>query len=91
MSARRGQDAEALWENFFYMERVKLHSIRNDFTDMYFRRTIGNHPHELDFLEVMDDSIRAFNCKLSPAAKIRAGKFSSAYPDAPAQTVTRTT
>lgn len=31
MSARRGHDAGALWENFFFMERVKLHSIRNDF------------------------------------------------------------
>lgn len=88
MSARRGHDAEALWENFFYMERVKLHSIRNDFTDMYFWRTTSNHPHELDFLEVRDDRIRAFDCRLSPAAKIRTGKFRSAYPNAPVQTVT---
>lgn len=80
MSARLGQDAEALWENFFYMERVKLHSIRNDFTDMYFWRTTGNYPHELNFLEVRDDRIRAFDCRLSPAAKVRTGKFSSAYP-----------
>lgn len=34
------------------MERVKLHSIRNDFTDMYFWRTTSNNPHELDFLEL---------------------------------------
>lgn len=88
MSARRAQDAGALWENFFFMERVKFHSIRNDFTDMYFWRTTGNNPHELDFLEVKNERIRAFECKLSPTAKARAGKFSTAYPDAPIQTVT---
>ena len=88
MAARRGQDASALWENFFFMERVKLHSIRNDFTDMYFWRTTSNNPHKLDFLEVKNAKIRAFECKLSPSAKARPGKFTTAYPDAPIQTVT---
>ena len=88
MAARRGQDASALWENFFFMERVKLHSIRNDFTDMYFWRTTSNNPHKLDFLEVKNETIRAFECKLSPSAKARHRKFTTAYPDAPIQTVT---
>ena len=88
MAARRGQDVSALWENFFFMERVKLHSIRNDFTDMYFWRTTSNNPHKLDFLEVKNAKIRAFECKLSPSAKARPGKFTTAYPDAPIQTVT---
>ena len=88
LPARRGQDAGALWENFFFMERVKLHSIRNDFTDMYFWRTTSNNPHKLDFLEVTNEKIRAFECKLSPSAKARPGKFTTAYPDAPIQTVT---
>ena len=88
MAARRGQDASAMWENFFFMERVKLHSIRNDFTDMYFWRTTSNNPHKLDFLEVKNEKIRAFECKLSPSAKARHKKFTTAYPDAPIQTVT---
>lgn len=88
MSARRGHDAGALWENFFFMERVKLHSICNDFTDMYFWRTTSNNPHELDFLEVKNEKIRAFECKLSSNAKTRPGKFTTAYPDAPIQVVT---
>ena len=88
MAARRGQDVSALWENFFFMERVKLHSIRNDFTDMYFWRTTSNNPHKLDFLEVKNEKIRAFECKLSPSAKARHKKFTTAYPDAPIQTVT---
>ena len=88
MAARRGQDASALWENFFFMERVKFHSIRNDLTDMYFWRTTSNNPYELDFLEVKNEKIRAFECKLSPSAKARHKKFTTAYPDAPIQTVT---
>lgn len=88
MLARPSQDGGALWENFFFMERVKLHSIRNDFTDMYFWRTTSNNPHELDFLEVKNERIRAFECKLSSSAKARPGKFTTAYPDAPIDTVT---
>lgn len=88
MVARPSQDGGALWENFFFMERVKLHSIRNDFTDMYFWRTTSNNPHELDFLEVKNERIRAFECKLSSSAKARPGKFTIAYPDAPIDTVT---
>lgn len=88
MVARPSQDGGALWENFFFMERVKLHSIRNDFTDMYFWRTTSNNPHELVFLEVKNERIRAFECKLSSSAKARPGKFTTAYPDAPIDTVT---
>lgn len=88
MVARPSQDGGALWENFFFMERMKLHSIRNDFTDMYFWRTTSNNPHELDFLEVKNERIRAFECKLSSSAKARPGKFTTAYPDAPIDTVT---
>lgn len=88
MVARPSQDGGALWENFFFMERVKLHSIRNDFTDMYFWRTTSNNPHELDFLEVKNERIRAFECKHSSSAKARPGKFTTAYPDAPIDTVT---
>lgn len=88
MVARPSQDGGALRENFFFMERVKLHSIRNDFTDMYFWRTTSNNPHELDFLEVKNERIRAFECKLSSSAKARPGKFTTAYPDAPIDTVT---
>lgn len=88
MVARPSQDGGALWENFFFMERVKLHSIRNDFTDMYFWRTTSNNPHELDFLEVKNERIRAFECKLSSSAKARPGKFTTAYPAAPIDTVT---
>ena len=81
-------DAGALWENFFFMERVKLHSNRNDFKTMYFWRTTGNNPHEIDFIEVVDNKMEAFECKLSGSGKAKPGdEFHKAYPDCPVRTV----
>ena len=81
MSSR--SDAGALWENFFFMERIKLHDTIRDFKSMYFWRTTGASPKEIDFLEVLDGSIEAFECKLS--AKIRTSRhesfFKEKYPD----------
>lgn len=62
-------DAGALWENFFFMERVKLHDNSLDFTEMYFWRTTDRKPRELDFVKILDEKIRAFECKLSPSVK----------------------
>ena len=77
-------DAGALWENFFFMERIKLHDNRRDFTEMYFWRTTDRKPKELDFVEILDGKIQAFECKLSPAVKTtpHAKSFLDAYPDA---------
>ena len=88
LSART--DAGALWENFFFMERVKYHSLKRDFVDIYFWRTTGNSPLEIDFVEVLDNvKMRAFECKLSPKAKAKgAESFSRAYPDCPLDIVT---
>lgn len=77
-------DAGALWENFFFMERVKLHDNSLDFTEMYFWRTTDRKPRELDFVEILDEKIRAFECKLSPSVKTspHAKTFLDAYPNA---------
>lgn len=89
MSARRDRDAGALWENFFFIERLKLHSLRQDSISMYFWRTSGNKTHELDFVEVKDGKMRAFECKLSKTAKANSGDaFKKAYPDCPIDVVT---
>lgn len=80
MSSR--SDAGALWENFFYMERIKRHDTRQDFTQMYFWRTTGRVPHELDFVEVTDGAMKAYECKVNPNAKAKPGdEFSAAYPE----------
>lgn len=77
-------DAGALWENFFFMERIKLHDTRRDFTQMYFWRTTGSGAAEVDFIEELDGAIRAFECKVSKAVKSTRGtkKFLAAYPNA---------
>lgn len=77
-------DAGALWENFFFMERVKIHDNRRDFTEMYFWRTTDRKPRELDFVEILDEKIRAFECKLSSSVKTspHAKTFLDAYPNA---------
>ena len=81
-------DAGALWENFFFMERIKLHSNRSDFKTMYFWRTTGNTPQEIDFIEVVDNKMEAFECKLSARVKAKgAAGFAKAYPGCPIRTV----
>lgn len=88
LSARA--DAGALWENFFYMERVKKHTVSEDFTDIYFWRTAGRKPREIDFLEVRDGKILdAFECKLSPEAhSAGTASFLEAYPGTPVTVAT---
>ncbi len=73
-------DVGALWENLFFTERLKHHAFRNDGAEIYFWRTRAKH--EVDFLEVVNGQVRAFECKWSAKSKttsIRA--FERAYPD----------
>lgn len=75
-------DSGALWENLFFTERLKLHAVRRDGTEIFFWRTRAQH--EVDFLEVQNGKAAAFECKSSPKTKttsIRA--FERAYPDTP--------
>lgn len=82
-------DAGALWENFVFSERLKLHSQRKDFAKMFFWRTSENKPHELDFIEVTDNKMMALECKMSAQEQARPGKaFEEAYPECQIHTVT---
>ena len=75
-------DAGAIWENFFFMERLKMHDTLRDRKRMYFWRTKGVKPAEVDLLEVEDQSMQAFECKLSSKAHHKSEKeFVEAYPD----------
>lgn len=74
-------DAGALWENFFYMERVKMHDTLRDRKKMYFWRTKGYQPKELDFVEVVNQRMEGFECKLSDRASANVGvDFKKSYP-----------
>lgn len=72
-------DAGALWENFFFTERLKLHDFSKDGARIHFWRS--KQKHEVDFLEVLDGKVSAFECKLSatrPTTSMRA--YARTYP-----------
>lgn len=82
------QDKGALWENFFFMERVKYHTYRQDLARIHFWRTTGKKNNELDFIEIVDGKMQAFECKYSPSAVAKPGPdFEKAYPNCPIRTV----
>ena len=86
-------DAGALWENFFFMERLKKHDLERTFTRQFFWRVRGTrrvagtekaveYSREIDFVEAKDNRLEAFECKLNPKKKDSGGQeFRDAYPD----------
>lgn len=79
-------DAGALWENFFFMERLKFNSYQRNHKHLYFWRTRlrGRETStEVDFVEVKNrNPVHAFECKLAEKAYSR-GKsvFLQGYPE----------
>lgn len=81
-------DAGALWENFVFTERLKLHTLNNDFARIYFWRTSDRRPRELDFIEVVDGKMTAIECKMSKEEVAKPGDaFVAAYPECPIHTI----
>lgn len=79
-------DAGALWENFFFMERLKFNSYQQNHRHLYFWRTRlrGRETStEVDFVEVKNRKpVRAFECKLSEKAHSRGESiFLQGYPE----------
>ena len=80
------EDKGALWENLFFTERLKRHAFRRDGGEIYFWRT--KKQHEMDFVEVVNGTIAAFECKAggkTNSVSIRA--FMRAYPNIPVTVV----
>ncbi len=74
------QDTGALWENYLLSERMKINSYTKSQVEFYFWRTYDQQ--ELDWVEVKNDHISAFEIKWKDT-KIKYPKaFSEAYPDA---------
>lgn len=94
------EDAGPLWENFFFMERLKKHELERSFVRQYFWRIRGRrvrdgqeseYGREIDFVEVRDLDMRAFECKLNPRQKDKGGTdFRTAYPNCQIQVVSPT-
>lgn len=71
-------DLGSLWENFLIAERVKKHSYERNNVKFYFWRT--KQQQEIDWVEEVNGSIKAFEFKWNPLAKFKAPKkFEDAY------------
>lgn len=80
------EDKGALWENLFFTERLKLHAFKRDGGEIYFWRT--KKQHEMDFIEIVNGTIAAFECKAGNKINSTSIKaFSRAYPNIPVTVV----
>ena len=82
------------------MERLKKHDLERSFIRQYFWRLRGKrikqstgqeseYSREIDLVEVRDQNMQAFECKLSPLQKNNGVKeFRTAYPNCPIHVVT---
>lgn len=64
-------DHGGLWENFLFIERLKLHKQKGIISKYYFWRSYGGA--EVDYIEKVSDSqtLRAFEFKISGKAFIK--------------------
>lgn len=80
-------DAGALWENMMLSERVKHNAYRQSYAQIYFWRTQAQV--EIDFVEIEDGVMQAYEFKFNPNKTPRAPKaFCNAYPNASFHVVT---
>jgi predicted AAA+ superfamily ATPase len=62
-------DVGALWENFVISERIKKNMYQNQYKGAFFWR--NTQQAEIDYLEVKNDEIEAFEIKYNPNQKVR--------------------
>jgi uncharacterized protein len=80
-------DVGALWENFFYIERIKYRAYRNIYANPYFWHTYQGR--EIDLVEDRDGKLTGYEMKWSEKKKKAAPpKWSAAYPDAEYHVIT---
>jgi uncharacterized protein len=74
-------DVGELWENFLISERLKAHQAQQRWVETYFWRTYDQQ--EIDWVEVENQEIRAYEMKWTLPSRIKAPKaFAEAYPEA---------
>lgn len=71
-------DVGALWENFIFIERLKMRSYKNIFANTYFWRTYDQK--EIDLIEERDGKLNAYEFKWKGDAS-RPKTFLKSYPD----------
>jgi len=81
-------DVGELFENWFVMERIKRANNAREATGFYFWRTYDQK--EIDLIEDRNGQLSAFECKWSPAARVKAPvDWTAAYPQAQYTVATR--
>lgn len=83
----RPNEIGALWENFFFMERYKRHVYDQDFTEMYFWRSTGTNAQEIDFIEIQDGKLTAFEAKYQKDKALMPTQFVRTYGEVPFSTL----
>ncbi|MCB5229801.1 MAG: ATP-binding protein [Candidatus Cloacimonetes bacterium] len=73
-------DIGSLWENYLVSERLKY--LRNNqlYRSSFFWRSL--HQSEIDYLELYEDKLDAYEMKWNPKRKAQSRAFSSLYPHA---------
>lgn len=79
-STRTPEEQGMLFENYFIIERIKLHSYSDSFVSHYFWR--NKSASEIDLIEEKDNQIHAFELKLSRDHVKVPPTFAKAYPEA---------
>lgn len=79
-------DFGQLFENFIAIERIKKHSYENFYGDHYFWRTYDGQ--EIDFIETINNSISAFECKSSLKEVSVPKEWKKNYPNSTFQVIT---
>lgn len=80
-------DIGALWENFLVIERVKLQTYKNIFTNNYFWRTWEQK--EIDWIEEKNGKLYAYEFKYQSPKKNYFKDFTKIYPQAKTEIITK--
>lgn len=88
MSLRREDEKGMLWENYLFIERLKRNTYKGLKPEYYFWRTYDQQ--EIDFLEVKNKKISAFEFKFGPKkAPKKPIAFAKTYVDASFEVITQ--
>jgi predicted AAA+ superfamily ATPase len=80
-------DAGPLWENFFFIERMKYRAYTHIFANTYFWRTYGQQ--EIDLVEERDGRLFGFEAKWSVKKTVYAPRlWQETYPESEYHVVT---
>ena len=80
-------DVGQLWENFFFIERLKYREYNSIYANRYFWRTYDQQ--EIDIVEERDGRLYGYECKWSPKKKVKIPKsWQSAYPESEFRVIT---